>query len=95
MKRFGSCQKYRKDVLGRDNYEWFDDEEEFENRVREVKANKYPCTNIEAIEIGSCRDINVDELQVQFGKLNSKQTQSIWRIYIQMLFYCKEMEELL
>ena len=32
---------------------------------------------------------------VQFGKLNSKQTQSIWRIYLQMLFYCKEMEELI
>ncbi len=51
-----------KDVFGRDNYEWFDDEEEFENRVKEVKANPYPCTNIEAIEIGSCRDVNVDRI---------------------------------
>ena len=27
-------------------------------------------------------------------QLNSKQTQSIWRINIQMLFYCKETEEM-
>lgn len=50
-----------KDVLGRDNYEWFDDEEEFENRIKEVKSNPYPCTDIEAIEIGSYREIKVNK----------------------------------
>ena len=30
--------------------------------------------------------INGNKVIVQFGKLNIKQTQSIWRIYLQMLF---------
>lgn len=51
-----------KDVVGRHIYEWFDDEEEFKTRVKEVKTDPYPCTELEAIEIGSCRDINTDEI---------------------------------
>ena len=30
--------------------------------------------------------MNPDRFRFQFGKLNSKQTQSIWRINIQMLY---------
>lgn len=41
--------------------EWFDDEEEFEERIREVKKDPF-YMNIEAIEIGSCRDVNVEEI---------------------------------
>ena len=37
--------------------------------------------------------MNPDRFRFSFGKLNSKQTQSIWRINIQMLFYCKETKE--
>ena len=51
-----------KDVVGRDVYEWFDDEEKFEMRVKEVKSNPYPCTEIEAIKIGGCRKIKIDEI---------------------------------
>ena len=29
--------------------------------------------------------MNPDRIRFQFGRLNGKQTQSIWRIYIQML----------
>ena len=50
-----------KDVVGRNNYEWFDDEDEFNERIKEVKLNPYPCSDIEAIEIGSSREVNCDE----------------------------------
>lgn len=50
-----------KDVVGRNNYEWFDDEDEFKERIREVKLNPYPCSDIEAVEIGSIRKIDCDE----------------------------------
>ena len=45
------------------------------------------------MDLKCCVVENSLKIIVQFGKLNSKQTQSIWRIYLQMLFYCKEMEE--
>lgn len=48
------------DTLGADNIEWFDDEKDFKDRIREIKMKSY--VNIDAIEIGSCRDINVDEI---------------------------------
>ena len=48
------------DTLRTNNIEWFDDEEEFKDRIREIKMKSY--TDIEAIEIGSCIDINVDEI---------------------------------
>ncbi len=50
-----------KDVVGRSNYEWFDDEIEFKERVKEVKSNPYPCSDIEAMEIGSSREVDCDE----------------------------------
>ena len=38
---------------------------------------------------------NPDRIRFQFRKLNSKQTQGIWRIIIQIPFLLQEMEELL
>ena len=49
-----------KDVVGRNNYEWFDDENGFNERVKEVKLNPYPCSDLEAIEIGSSRKVNCE-----------------------------------
>lgn len=51
-----------KDVVGRNVYEWFDNEEEFGERVKDVKSNPYPCTEMKAIKIGSLRDINTIEI---------------------------------
>lgn len=51
-----------KDVVGQNNYEWFDDENEFKERIRKVKSNPYPCSDIEAIEIGSSREVDCDEI---------------------------------
>lgn len=51
-----------KDVFGRNNYEWFDGENEFKKRIREVKANPYPCSDIKAMEIGSSREVDCDEI---------------------------------
>jgi len=64
-----------KDVVGRNNYEWFDDENEFKERIREVKSNPYPCSDIEAIEIGSSREIDCDELDDLKKVINKESTE--------------------
>lgn len=42
------------------SYSWLEDEDELKDVIKEVKS--YGCTIVDAIEIGSYREINTDEI---------------------------------
>lgn len=42
------------------SYSWLEDEDELKDVIKEVKS--YGCTIVDAIEIGSYRKINTDEI---------------------------------
>lgn len=48
------------DEMDKSYYEWYDDEEEFQERVKILKSYCY--LNIDAIEIGSYREIDVEKI---------------------------------
>ena len=42
------------------SYSWLEDEDELKDVIKEVKS--YGCTIVDAIEIGSYREVNTDEI---------------------------------
>lgn len=53
---------YQESMLGKSYYEWYDNEHELEERIKNLKHYESIFTDIEAIEIGSCRKIDVDKI---------------------------------